>query len=209
MWLCFLTFQQRLASFIRYLRITRRLDESLQDATPEEIEHAGSCLICREAMVAGKKLPCAHVFHIDCLRSWLQHQQSCPLCRTDIPEPRPVAPALAQEAPRGNAGHPAPDPRPRAPPQMPNPARPLTPGPSTGLVTSFRNPAADCTAKDLPGFFMVVTESLVLFSSPSSKAHVLTVYAKVRKSEPKFPLCAIFNFQFFLHRTTPCFALPG
>lgn len=79
--MCFLTFQQRLASFIRYMRLTRRLDERLQDATPEEIEHAGNCLICREAMTSGKKLHCSHVFHIDCLRMWLQHQQSCPLCR--------------------------------------------------------------------------------------------------------------------------------
>jgi hypothetical protein len=36
-------------------------------------------------MEKGKKLPCGHIFHMDCLRMWLQHQQSCPLCRADIP----------------------------------------------------------------------------------------------------------------------------
>lgn len=25
-----------------------------------------------------KKLPCSHVFHFHCLRSWLERQQSCP-----------------------------------------------------------------------------------------------------------------------------------
>jgi E3 ubiquitin-protein ligase synoviolin len=25
-----------------------------------------------------KKLPCGHIFHFHCLRSWLERQQSCP-----------------------------------------------------------------------------------------------------------------------------------
>ena len=25
-----------------------------------------------------KKLPCGHIFHFQCLRSWLERQQSCP-----------------------------------------------------------------------------------------------------------------------------------
>ena len=43
---------------------------------------SGDCLICREGMDSAKKLPCGHMFHLDCLRMWLQHQQSCPLCRS-------------------------------------------------------------------------------------------------------------------------------
>mmetsp|Transcript_19528 Transcript_19528/g.36396 ORF Transcript_19528/g.36396 Transcript_19528/m.36396 type:complete len:605 (+) Transcript_19528:856-2670(+) len=31
-----------------------------------------------------KKLSCGHVFHLNCLRTWLQHQQTCPLCRSEI-----------------------------------------------------------------------------------------------------------------------------
>ncbi|VDN05052.1 unnamed protein product [Thelazia callipaeda] len=45
------------------------------------------CIICREEMTplsGAKKLPCNHIFHSNCLRSWFQRQQSCPTCRTDI-----------------------------------------------------------------------------------------------------------------------------
>lgn len=31
-----------------------------------------------------KKLPCNHIFHVACLRSWFQRQQTCPTCRMDI-----------------------------------------------------------------------------------------------------------------------------
>ena len=43
------------------------------------------CIICREEMTAGcKKLPCNHIFHTSCLRSWFQRQQICPTCRMDV-----------------------------------------------------------------------------------------------------------------------------
>lgn len=95
---CF-SFQRKFVSFIKYLQLTRNLDGRFPDATPEEVEHAGNCLVCREDMERGKKLPCGHVFHLDCLRMWLQHQQTCPLCRADIPSGGPVEPAPAVAPP--------------------------------------------------------------------------------------------------------------
>lgn len=80
-WMSFHQFQRKLISFLKYLKLTSNLDQKFPDATTEEITAAGDCLICRESMEKGKKLPCSHVFHLDCLRMWLQHQQSCPLCR--------------------------------------------------------------------------------------------------------------------------------
>ncbi|VDK83983.1 unnamed protein product [Onchocerca ochengi] len=56
-----------------------------------------TCIICREEMtpVSGaKKLPCNHIFHANCLRSWFQRQQSCPTCRTDILAQRRTTPTV-------------------------------------------------------------------------------------------------------------------
>ncbi|BHF61028.1 E3 ubiquitin-protein ligase synoviolin [Sparganum proliferum] len=31
-----------------------------------------------------KRLPCSHIFHATCLRSWFQRQQTCPTCRLNV-----------------------------------------------------------------------------------------------------------------------------
>ncbi|KNE55162.1 hypothetical protein AMAG_01083 [Allomyces macrogynus ATCC 38327] len=54
-----------------------------------------------------KKLPCGHVFHFGCLRSWLERQQSCPTCRRSVLETDNAAgttPAAAAAA--GQQPHP-------------------------------------------------------------------------------------------------------
>ncbi|TKR88750.1 hypothetical protein L596_012948 [Steinernema carpocapsae] len=57
-------------------------------ATEEELSQGdNTCIICREEMTVlsgAKKLPCNHIFHPNCLRSWFQRQQTCPTCRTNI-----------------------------------------------------------------------------------------------------------------------------
>ncbi|OCH90258.1 hypothetical protein OBBRIDRAFT_755279 [Obba rivulosa] len=102
-----------------------------------------TCIICREEMVsrvapqagagqdgAGdaaqapdqqegpnmtpKKLPCGHIFHFQCLRSWLERQQSCPTCRRPVLETTPPA----QGAPQGRAAGPR-APQQGVPPQLP------------------------------------------------------------------------------------------
>lgn len=84
-WVSFVMFQRRLVGFIKYLKLIQNLETKFASATAEEIAAAGDCLVCREPIDSGKKLTCGHVFHVDCLRMWLQHQQTCPLCRADIP----------------------------------------------------------------------------------------------------------------------------
>lgn len=56
---------------------------------------------------SSKKLPCGHIFHTACLRSWFQRQQTCPTCRLNIlrTTTRP-APANVQNDPNVNAPNP-------------------------------------------------------------------------------------------------------
>ncbi|KAL1914973.1 uncharacterized protein VTP21DRAFT_7678 [Calcarisporiella thermophila] len=118
------SFLQKCRDLLRYRRATRNMDERYPDATEEEFERMSdrTCIICREEMVARtatnrqrqangaggpsnspgenpKRLPCGHVFHFRCLRSWLERQQACPTCRRSViqetPEPaQPIIPPL-------------------------------------------------------------------------------------------------------------------
>ncbi|KAG8719545.1 E3 ubiquitin-protein ligase hrd1 [Ceratobasidium sp. 395] len=98
------SFVGRVRDLLRYRAATRDMDHRYPDALPAEMEALGdrTCIICREEMVsrgaAGvgavtggpnttpKKLPCGHIFHFHCLRSWLERQQSCPTCRRTVLE---------------------------------------------------------------------------------------------------------------------------
>lgn len=77
----------RIKDIIRYRRATANMNERYPDATPEELTGTDRvCIICRDEMVMAKKLPCGHLFHFRCLRSWLERQQACPTCRRPILE---------------------------------------------------------------------------------------------------------------------------
>lgn len=75
-------------------RAIQNMNSLYPDATPEELAAADNvCIICREEMVtASKKLPCNHIFHTSCLRSWFQRQQTCPTCRLNILRTSPTPP---------------------------------------------------------------------------------------------------------------------
>jgi len=116
------SFARRIMDFVRYRNATRDMNERYPDATPEEVAREEVCIICREEMVsilpaadaaaegahppAGarrvpdrlrpKKLPCGHILHFACLRSWMERQQNCPTCR------RPVVGAEAATRRDGN-----------------------------------------------------------------------------------------------------------
>ncbi|KAG8944419.1 E3 ubiquitin-protein ligase hrd1 [Tulasnella sp. 408] len=81
-----------------------------------------------------KKLPCGHIFHFHCLRSWLERQQSCPTCRRSVldnaPAPTttaaPPAPGARPNPPGGGQQQGQPQPGQQAQPDAngPNPPRP-------------------------------------------------------------------------------------
>ncbi|KAJ8970065.1 hypothetical protein NQ314_001417 [Rhamnusium bicolor] len=79
-------FKKAFSDVILSRRAIHNMNTLYPDATPEELLAADNvCIICREEMItASKKLPCNHIFHTSCLRSWFQRQQTCPTCRLNI-----------------------------------------------------------------------------------------------------------------------------
>ena len=101
------SFFKRISDFVKYRRATKDMNERYPDATANEVGREDVCIICREEMrpisnandpnAAGqrpaspatdrlrpKKLPCGHILHFSCLRSWLERQQICPTCRRPV-----------------------------------------------------------------------------------------------------------------------------
>ncbi|XP_024518489.1 E3 ubiquitin protein ligase RIN2 isoform X1 [Selaginella moellendorffii] len=80
---------KRIKGFMRMRTAMSTLQGALPDATQEELlAYDDDCAICKEPMVKAKRLPCAHLFHLSCLRSWLDQgladTYSCPTCRRPL-----------------------------------------------------------------------------------------------------------------------------
>ncbi|XVF54972.1 hypothetical protein PTKIN_Ptkin05aG0223400 [Pterospermum kingtungense] len=80
---------KRIKGFIKLRMALGVLHAALPDATSEEIRaYDDECAICREPMAKAKKLHCNHLFHLPCLRSWLDQglneTYSCPTCRKPL-----------------------------------------------------------------------------------------------------------------------------
>lgn len=120
------SFHKRILDFIRYRQATRDMNTRYPDATPDDIKPEDCCIICREDMrpwphataqdgrqsgdngsrtqderFRPKKLPCGHVLHFACLRSWLERQQNCPTCRAPVLR-QPTQPQLRIQNPPNN-----------------------------------------------------------------------------------------------------------
>lgn len=104
------SFYKRIIDFVRYRQATRDMNARYPDATADEVTREDVCIICREDMrpwqqqpnqaqpgvadtasttalderLRPKKLPCGHILHFACLRSWLERQQNCPTCRRPV-----------------------------------------------------------------------------------------------------------------------------
>nr|SVE76303.1 EOG090X03TK [Daphnia longispina] len=119
MYLAMRSFKKALSDVILSRRAIRNLNTLYPDATTEDLANTDTvCIICREEMVTGaKKLPCNHIFHATCLRSWFQRQQTCPTCRLEVlrapgnPVGNPAAAAANMRPPQPQAAPPPPPPQ--------------------------------------------------------------------------------------------------
>lgn len=80
---------KRIRVFMKLMKALGALHAALPNATPEELQaYDDECAICREPMAKAKKLNCNHLFHLACLRSWLDQglneYYSCPTCRKPL-----------------------------------------------------------------------------------------------------------------------------
>ena len=122
------SFYKRIHDFLRYRQATKDMNDRYPDATPEEVAREDVCIICREDMRAWgpavqdanaparpaptaldertrpKKLPCGHILHFACLRSWLERQQNCPTCRRPVLAQIPTGSATTVNAAGQNIG---------------------------------------------------------------------------------------------------------
>lgn len=63
--------------------------EQVQQTLPtfSATEPAGSCAVCQEDYVQGEELltlPCAHVYHKQCITTWMNTSKLCPICKYSI-----------------------------------------------------------------------------------------------------------------------------
>uniref|UniRef100_A0A0C9RQW2 TSA: Wollemia nobilis Ref_Wollemi_Transcript_22094_2583 transcribed RNA sequence n=1 Tax=Wollemia nobilis TaxID=56998 RepID=A0A0C9RQW2_9CONI len=94
---------RRIKSFLRLRAAMNTLQGALPDATQDELRaYDDECAICKEPMARAKRLPCAHLFHLPCLRSWLDQgigeTYSCPTCR------RPLFTGSSRRSPNATVG---------------------------------------------------------------------------------------------------------
>uniref|UniRef100_A0A3Q3KUX8 RING-type E3 ubiquitin transferase n=1 Tax=Mastacembelus armatus TaxID=205130 RepID=A0A3Q3KUX8_9TELE len=196
MYLAMRQFKKAVTDAIMSRRAIRNMNTLYPDATPEDLQASDNvCIICREEMVTGaKKLPCNHIFHSSCLRSWFQRQQTCPTCRMDVlrasnnnqtpapaqaPPPAPPAPANAPPAPPANV----------APGMLPG----FPPGifPFWGPFPAVPPPAAAVAAPgatDAPQSSTETTQAAGTSQPTSSAADTATAASAPGSAVPGFPM---------------------
>ena len=69
---------KKINTFIAYKRISKELYKC------EDVVGDLQCPICFVEMEVGKKISCGHVFHLECLKTWVETSEVCPICRREM-----------------------------------------------------------------------------------------------------------------------------
>lgn len=74
--------------------VTRYINDQVVQQVPAALKrtiiegHSKQCVICLEEMAILSEaacMPCSHVYHQDCIVTWLERSNVCPLCRFQMP----------------------------------------------------------------------------------------------------------------------------
>lgn len=84
----FYEIQRQIKKHKNYRRVIRHMENNYPMGTADELAaNSDDCAICWDKMESARKLPCGHLFHNSCLRSWLEQDTSCPTCRKSLASP--------------------------------------------------------------------------------------------------------------------------
>ena len=69
-----------------YYKFRSSLDNDYSRPTEEDLERSPDCVVCRDHndTQTSRVMPCGHVFHEDCLKSWIMQKQNCPICNKPL-----------------------------------------------------------------------------------------------------------------------------
>jgi hypothetical protein len=94
--------RDKIQAYRNYKQLAENMERTYEHVTAEQLAPMNeSCAICRERLDGARRLPCGHMFHFNCLRSWLEYHHSCPTCRRSLlpanaAPPPPQGPGRAQ-----------------------------------------------------------------------------------------------------------------
>ena len=68
------------------MKFKSSLQSQYEKPDEEELERNNECIICRDNNTEETSviMPCGHVFHEDCLKSWIIQKQTCPICNKSL-----------------------------------------------------------------------------------------------------------------------------
>lgn len=94
---------QLIKGFRKMKELTQTMDHLPKVEPPEmKQEEDNICMVCFREMEEGRRLPCKHVFHEECLKQWIQKNTNhfCPKCKRpfDFNKPTDKKPPLVQAA---------------------------------------------------------------------------------------------------------------
>jgi E3 ubiquitin-protein ligase synoviolin len=76
----------KIITFWKWHRLRSLISEALPAPDDTELGPDSLCVICRALLSKqdSRRLPCGHLYHIDCLEQWLSEHTACPFCQQDI-----------------------------------------------------------------------------------------------------------------------------